>query len=137
MHGKLSELHLDVALLSNRREKVLKGRKTSRRICPIVLLLFKTFSPLLENNYPLKWSSDSFSHMVTYMGCVENCRNYILTQSCLPIAGRLFYNVRNFHVPMVWKCNITFLIVFKMCFVIYQQSLPCYSTTRWMEIFYG
>ena len=44
--------------------------------------------------------------MVTYILCVENCQRYILTHSCLPIAGRLFYNVRKFHGPRIWECNI-------------------------------
>ena len=32
--------------------------------------------------------------MVLYILSVENFQNYILTHSCLPIAGRLFYIVR-------------------------------------------
>ena len=33
--------------------------------------------------------------IVMYILCVENCQNHILTDSCLPIAERLFYNVGN------------------------------------------
>ena len=45
--------------------------------------------------------SHSFPRMVTYILCVENCQSYILTHSSLPIAGRLFYNVRKFHGPRI------------------------------------
>ena len=88
--GKLSELHYDVLLFSNRREKVGKTRKTRGQICPIVFLLFMTFSLPLETNNTLQCSSESFTSMVTYILCVENYQKYISTNSCLPIAGRLF-----------------------------------------------
>ena len=51
--------------------------------------------------------------------CVENCQNYILTHSCLPIARRLFYNVRKFHGPRIWECN-----------TIYYTTSPSY---KWIE----
>ena len=89
MRGKLSALHLDVRLFSNPGEKVQKARKAMGNICPIIFLLFMTFSPRLETNDTLQCSSDSFPRMVTYILCVDNCQNYILMHS-LPIAGRLF-----------------------------------------------
>ena len=76
------------------------------KICPIVFLAFQTFSPELENKETSKYGSESFPYMVTYILCVENCQNFILTHSCLPIAGKLFYNVKKFHGPRIWECNI-------------------------------
>ena len=104
--GKLSELHYDVLLFSNRREKVGKTRKTRGQICPIVCIPFMTFSPRLEKNNMYQCSSDSFPCIVTYFLCVKNCQIYIFMHSCLPIAGRLFYNVRKFYVTRIWECNI-------------------------------
>ena len=65
------------------------------QICPTVVLHFMTFSPRLETNVALQSSSDSFPHMVIYILFVDNCQTYISTHCCLPIAGRLFYNVRD------------------------------------------
>ena len=48
MHGKLSELHCYVLLVSNHGEKVMKCRKTIGQICPTVFPVFLTFSPGLE-----------------------------------------------------------------------------------------
>ena len=76
------------------------------QICPTVFIHFMAFSPRLETSDALQYSSDSFSRMVIYILCVENCHNYILTHSCLPIAGRLFYNVRKFHGLRISECNI-------------------------------
>ena len=56
----------------------------------LLFLLFMTFSPRLKTNDTLQCSSYSFPCMVTYILCVEICQNYILMNSCLPIAGRLF-----------------------------------------------
>ena len=106
VRGKLSELHYNALLVSNRGEKVMKRRKTMGQICPIVFRAFQTFSPRLENNESSKCGSENFPRMVTYILCVENCQNNILTHSCLPIAGTLFYNVRHFHAPRIWECNI-------------------------------
>ena len=96
MRGKSSESHLDVSLFSNPQEKVWKARKTLGPICSTV---FMTFFPQLETNDALLCSSDSFPCMVMYILCVKNCPNYIWTHSCLTIAGRLFYNVTQFHWP--------------------------------------
>ena len=89
MRGKLSEPHFDVWLFSNPGEKVQKARKAMGQICPIIFLLFMTFSPQLETNDKLRCSSDSFPRMVTCILCVENVQNYILMHSCLSIAGKL------------------------------------------------
>ena len=76
------------------------------QICHTVFLHFMTFSLPLETNDALQCSSDSFSRMVIYILCVENCQNYISTHSCLSIEGRLFYNVRKFHGLRISECNI-------------------------------
>ena len=69
MRGKLSEPHFYVWLFSNPGEKVQKAREAMGQICPIIFLLFMTFSPLLETNNTLQCSSDSFPCMVTYIEC--------------------------------------------------------------------
>ena len=72
-------------------------------ICPTVFLHFMTFSPRLETNVALQCSSDSFPRMVMYMLCVEYYQSYISTHICRPIAGRLFYNVRQVKGPNLNK----------------------------------
>ena len=109
MCGKLSELHCNATLVSNREEKVMKWRKTVGQICPVVYFAFQTFSPGFKNNKTSKFGSESFPHMMTYMLRVENCQSNILSHSCLPIAGRLFYNVRKFHRPTIWECTLGIL----------------------------
>ena len=106
MRGKLSEPNFDVWLFSNPGENVQKARKAVGQIYPIIFLLFMTFSPRLETNNTLQCSSDSFPRLGTYILCVENLQNYISTHSCLPIAGRLFQNVRKFHGPRISEYNI-------------------------------
>ena len=63
MYGKLPELHCNVSMFSNCGENVWKTRG---QICPIIVLLFMTFSPLLESNDTLQCTSDNFPCMVTY-----------------------------------------------------------------------
>ena len=70
-----------------------KQQKLSDRFVPQFFVHFMTFFPRLETNDALQCSYDSFPHLVIYILCVENCQNYIVTHSCLPIAGRQFYNV--------------------------------------------
>ena len=48
--------------------------------------------------------------MVIYILCVENFQNKMLTHSCLPISGRLFFNVRKLHGPRISECNICFTL---------------------------
>ena len=115
MRGKMSELHCNAALVSNRGENVMNWRNTVGKISPIVFLAFQTFSPGLENSETSKCDSESFPGMVTYILCMENCQSYILTHSCLPIAGRLFYNVTKFHGPMISEWNLTILIPLMLC----------------------
>ena len=76
---------------------------------PIVFLAFQAFSSGLENNKISNCDSKSFSCMVEYILCVKICQSKILTHSCLPIAGRLFYNVRTLHGPRILECNIIIL----------------------------
>ena len=101
MHGKLSELHSNALLVSNCGEKVIRWRKTVGKIRPSVFLAFQTFFSGLENKETSKFGSESFLPIVTYFWCVENCQCYILTHSCLSIAGRLFYIVKKFHEPRI------------------------------------
>ena len=71
-----------------------------------VFLAFQTFSLGLEKNKASKCSSESFPHTVTYILCVENCQNHILTHSCFPIPGRPFQNVRKLHGLRISEWNI-------------------------------
>ena len=63
MCGKLSELHCNALLVSNRGETVIKWRKTMGQICPLIFLAFQTFSPGLENYKTSKCGSESFPRM--------------------------------------------------------------------------
>ena len=65
-------------------------KKNMGQIGPIVFLAFQIFSPGLEKNETSKCGSERFPRMVTYILCLENCQNYILTHSCLAILERLF-----------------------------------------------
>ena len=79
-----------------------RSRKTIGKMCSVVFLVFQTFSPQLENNNTLQWSFDNFTCMVTYILCIENCWNYTLMHSFLPLAGRLSYNIYKFHDTRIW-----------------------------------
>ena len=97
------ELHCNALLVSNFAEKVMKWRKTVGQIGPIVFLAFHAFSPVLENNETSKCGSESFPR-IWHIFCVwKNCPSYLLTHSCLPIVGRLFYNLRKIHGPRIWE----------------------------------
>ena len=52
------------------------------QICPIVMCLFRTFSPRLENNGASKCSSDSFAHTLRYVVNVKTVRT---TLKCINI----------------------------------------------------
>ena len=67
------------------------------QIFPTAFLHVMTLLSRLETNDVLQYSYDSFPQMVIYILYVENCQNNIWAQSCLPIAGRLFFNVRKLH----------------------------------------
>ena len=85
VRGKLAEQHFDdffPTILVRRFEN--QGK----------LFAFQTFSSGLEKNKASKCGSESFPRTVTYILCVENCQNQILTHSCLPISGRPFQNVK-------------------------------------------
>ena len=72
---------------------------------------FRTVSPGLGSNYASKCSSASFPRMVTYILCVENCQNYILTHSCLPIPGRLLKNVKTIHGLRISEWNLCIFFI--------------------------
>ena len=65
-----------------------EGPENLSQICPIVMCLFRIFSPGLENNYASKCSSDSFAQTLRYVVNVENCQNYIEMYQCPPIPGK-------------------------------------------------
>ena len=71
------------------------------KFVPQFFLHFMTFSSRLETNVALQCSSDSFAYIVINILCVDICQNYILTHSCLPMAGRLFYYTRKLHGPRI------------------------------------
>ena len=77
--------------------------KQGKLICLTVFFLLNLmiFSLRLDTNDAHQCNSDSFPRMVIYF------ENYISTHSCLPIAWRLFYNVRNFHGPRVWEHSVS------------------------------
>ena len=53
-----------------------------------VSMLFRTFSPQLEDLDTFQCSFNSFPHGPHISGCVQNCQNYISMYRCSPIAGR-------------------------------------------------
>ena len=65
-----------------------EGPENLSKICPIVMGLFRIFSPRLENNDASKCSSDSFAQTLRYVVNVENCQNYIEMYQCPSIARR-------------------------------------------------
>ena len=86
------------------------------------------FSPIIEKsprdrettvrqNVASKCGFESFPRMMTHILCVENCQSYILTHSFLPIAGRLFYNMRKFHGPKISECNL--YVTISVCYFVF------------------
>ena len=61
MSGKLLNIYFNLSLFTNPGEKVLILVESRGTICPLSVILFRTFSPRLENNNTLKWISDKFS----------------------------------------------------------------------------
>ena len=51
----------------------------------LILMLFRTFSPRLDDNDTFQYSSDSFQNLPYISGCVQNCQNYISMYCCSPI----------------------------------------------------
>ena len=74
-------------------------------------------------NDSLQCSSDSFPCIVIYILCVENCQNYILNHCGLPIAVRLFYNVREFHGPTIFLTLFCTFGLFRPFTLIFCTSL--------------
>ena len=68
-----------------------------------ISMLFRTFSPRLEDIDTFQCSSDSFPHWPHISGCVQNCQNYISMYRCSPIAGRRSWksvpNLSHSYVP--------------------------------------
>ena len=72
MCGKLSEIHCNALLVSNCKENVMRWKKIVGQIRFILFLAYQTFSPGLENKETSKCVSESFTHIMTYILCVEN-----------------------------------------------------------------
>ena len=86
-----------------------EGPENLSQICPIVMCLFRTFSPRLENNDTLKYSSDSFAHTLIYVVNVENCQNNIEMNQSPPIAGRrsqIVFNVMHSGSQSITYCTV-------------------------------
>ena len=68
-----------------------------------ISMLFRTFSPRLEDIDTFQWSSDSFPHWPHISGCVKNCQNYFSIYRCSPIARRRSWksvpNLSHSYVP--------------------------------------
>ena len=66
-------------------------------------MIFRTFSPRLEDIGTFQCSSDSFPHRPHISGCVQNCQNYISMYCCSPIARRRSWksvpNLSHSYVP--------------------------------------
>ena len=58
--GKSSEIHWHAWLFSNPRERVFFLLKSMGQICPLDLILLRTFPHGLKNNHACKWISDNF-----------------------------------------------------------------------------
>ena len=59
-------------------------------------MLFRRFSPRLEEIDTFQCSSDSFPHWPHISGYVQNCQNYILIYHCSPIAGEGHIKAHNY-----------------------------------------
>ena len=88
--GKLLDQHFNILLFSNPGEKFLLLVESRGQIFPVVVLLFRTFSPGLENHDALKCWSDNFPTTLTYVVKLENCQNKISMYGCSTIKGKRF-----------------------------------------------
>ena len=97
--GKIPDQHLSVWLFSNPGDKVQILVESTGQICPVVLHLFWTLSPIFENNHTFKCWSGIFPTILTYMIMLENCQNNISVYGCSPIQGTTFYSCWNLMKP--------------------------------------
>ena len=97
VYGKLLGPFFKLLLFSNPGDKVLILVESREQICPIVVHLFRTFSPGLEKNNTLKCWSGIFPLTLYYMVMLENCRNTISVHSFSPIQGTNFFFLLKFH----------------------------------------
>ena len=63
--GKLSEIHFNVLLFSNQGENVLIFVESKGQIYTPAFIISGTFSPVLENNATLKWTSAKKLNVLT------------------------------------------------------------------------
>ena len=108
--GSLLDWYFNVLLFSNAREKVLILVETRGKICLIVLLLYRTFSPGLTNNHTLKFWSDNFSTTRIYVVKLEYCRNNLSMNVCSLIQGNRFKFLFKLYEARISECNLLILI---------------------------
>ena len=92
---KLPDQNLNVWFFSNPGDKVNILVKSTGQICPIVLPLFWTFSPVFVINHTFKRWSGIFPTIWTYMNMLENCLNKHSVYGCSLIQGTKFYSCWN------------------------------------------
>ena len=97
--GKIQDQHLSAWLFSNPGDKVQILVESTGLICPVVLHLFWTLSPGLENNHAFKYWSCIFPTILTYIIRLENYQNNISVYGCSPIQGTKFYSCWNLMKP--------------------------------------
>ena len=83
-----------------------EGPENLSQIYPIVMCLFTTFSPRLENDDTSKCSSDSCAHTLRYVVNAENCQNYIEMYQCPLIEGRRSQIALKLGRLRISECNI-------------------------------
>ena len=59
--------------------------KSMGQICPLNLILLRTFPCGLENNHACKWTSDNFPGITHMSAFLENCQKAICMHGCSPI----------------------------------------------------
>ena len=103
--GKLADQQFNVSLFSNTGEKVLILFESRGQICPIVFLLFKTYSPGLENNDTLQCWSHNFPTTLKYVVRSETCLNNISIYGGSPIKGKDYNAFKKFMKPGSQSAN--------------------------------
>ena len=101
--ANLLELHFNVLLFFNQGDKVLK---TIGQIFLLLSTIIKILSPSLENNVSLKFISDSFPTMLTYVVLLENCFIYMSTYWWSPFQATRFIFMLKFYVVRISEFDI-------------------------------
>ena len=101
------------------------GRDFSPSVSP-----FHDILPRLETKAALQCSSDIFPRMLIYIFCVENCQNYILTHSCLPLQGDCSIMWENFMDPEFESA----IIIWNVYFILENPTYGRQRITRQMQL---